>query len=107
VSAVGIGDAEGDADGFGMAGRQQHHLCPDARILDSERWHDFSSGHLLPQGVQIIGISIDNGLFTVNSPSKKLKLNSPVDRRLIVEAENHGDADLNLIEVQFKPLLRR
>jgi cytochrome c biogenesis protein CcmG/thiol:disulfide interchange protein DsbE len=83
-----------------------------------------------PQGLQIIGISMDDDSSTARSLFKKLKLNYPVtmgderlgrlyggvlglpltfliDRRGIIQAEYQGETDLNLIEEQFTRLLRR
>jgi len=82
-----------------------------------------------PRGLQIIGISMDDDPELARKLYKKMQLNYPVamgdeklgqlyggvlglpltfliDRQGIVLAEFRGEADLNLIEEQFKPLLR-
>ena len=79
--------------------------------------------------MQIIGISMDDDSASARSLFKKLKLNYPVamgdeglgqlyggvmglpitfliDSRGNVQAQYQGETDLNLIEEQFKPLLR-
>jgi thiol-disulfide isomerase/thioredoxin len=81
------------------------------------------------RGLQIIGISMDNDSASARSLFKKLKLNYPgamgderlgqlygevmglpitflIDSRGNVQAQYQGETDLNLIEEQFKPLLR-
>ena len=83
-----------------------------------------------PRGLQIIGISMDDDPALARELYKKMKLNYPVamgDERLgqlyggvlglpltylidsqgNVQARFRGEADLNSIEEQFKPLLRR
>jgi len=82
-----------------------------------------------PRGLQIIGISMDDDPALARKLYKKMKLNYPVamgDEKLgqlyggvlglpltflidgqgKVQAQYQGETDLNLIEEQFKPLLR-
>jgi thiol-disulfide isomerase/thioredoxin len=82
-----------------------------------------------PRGLQIIGISMDDDPALARKLYKKMKLNYPVamgDEKLgqlyggvlglpltflidgqgKVQAQFQGETDLNLIEEQFKPLLR-
>jgi thiol-disulfide isomerase/thioredoxin len=82
-----------------------------------------------PRGLQIIGISMDDDSALARKLYKKMKLNYPVamgDEKLgqlyggvlglpltflidgqgKVQAQFQGETDLNLIEEQFKPLLR-
>jgi peroxiredoxin len=82
------------------------------------------------QGLQVIGISMDDDSSTVRNLFKKMKLNYPVamgdeklgrlyggvfglpltfliDRHGIIQAEYQGETDLNLIEARFKPQLQR
>lgn len=83
-----------------------------------------------PRGLQIIGISMDDDPALARKLYKKMKLNYPVavgdeklgqlyggvlglpmtfliDRRGKILAQFRGETDLNLIEAQFKPLLRQ
>jgi len=82
-----------------------------------------------PRGLQIIGISMDDDPALARELYKKMKLNYPVamgdetlgqsyggvlglpltfliDSQGKVQAQFRGEADLELIEEQFKPLLR-
>ena len=82
-----------------------------------------------PQGLQILGISMDDDPALARRIYKKMKLNYPVamgdeklgqlyggvlglplailiDKQGKVQAEFRGETDLKLIEEQFKPLLR-
>jgi len=82
-----------------------------------------------PRGLQIIGISMDDDPALARKLYKKMKLNYPVamgddklgqlyggvlglpltfliDSQGKVQAQFQGETDLNLIEEQFKPLLR-
>jgi len=82
-----------------------------------------------PRGLQIIGISMDDDQALARRLYKKMKLNYPVamgdetlgqsyggvlglpltfliDSQGKVQAQFRGEADLELIEEQFKPLLR-
>jgi thiol-disulfide isomerase/thioredoxin len=83
-----------------------------------------------PRGLQMIGISMDDDFSSARSLVNKLKLNYPVamgdeklgrlyggvlglpltfliDSQGKVQAQYQGETDLNSIEEQFKPLLRR
>jgi peroxiredoxin len=83
-----------------------------------------------PQGLQIVGLSMDDDSSAVSRLFKKLRLNYPVamgddrlgrlyggvlglpltfliDRHGIIQGEYQGEADLNSVEEQFKTLLLR